>query len=209
MQTVRTRTPLAIRIAVPAVLLAICAWLIADRHDRVVNENRLSAIASQIAGRKVKVHCPGPLRRALEYDTVEGDVKFDADGNPANETHLRKHSCSELDAIAEGERAQQIACLQRSTSCGDEAMGVAHSVDVLTHESIHLSGEANEGLTECRSLQTMAWTATQLGLSYEQGRALALYQYEVDYPAMGDPYHATGCAEGGPLDLNPDDPRFP
>lgn len=206
----RPRTPVQIRVAAAAIVLVTAGWWLADRHDRVTNEHRLAAIASQIAGREVGVHCPGPLARTfLAGHAHDGSVQFDADGKPADETRLQEQPCAELDAIAEGRRADQLACAAHSSSCGDDVLRVAHAVDTITHESFHLAGITYEGLTECRSLQTMAWTAMQLGATEEQGRGLAELQYEVGYPQFPPQYQASGCAEGGPLDLHPQDPRFP
>ena len=184
------------------------AWWLAVRHDRVVNEVRLSAIASEIAGRPVEVLCPGLLRGAGP-DTVGGTVQFDADGNPADSTRLRKAPCLELDALAEGRRAPELACATRSTSCGDDVQAVAWAVDTLAHESFHLRGVMDEGVAECNSLQTLAWTAQRLGATSEQGRALARLHLETSYPQMPAQYRAPGCADGGPLDLRPDDPTWP
>jgi hypothetical protein len=58
-------TPLWLKLTVSVLLLAATAWWVLDRADRVGNEQRLSAIASQIAGRAVKVHCPGPVARVF------------------------------------------------------------------------------------------------------------------------------------------------
>src|SRR6476661_5886486 len=99
------RAPLWVRAIVAAIVIGgPLAWLV-QWHDRVVNEHRLGAIASQIAGRHVTVHCPGVIGRALRYDIVEGTVQFDAQGRPADETKLRAFPCGELDALAEGHRA--------------------------------------------------------------------------------------------------------
>jgi hypothetical protein len=204
----RPRTPLQIRIAVAAIVIVPFGWWIVDRQDRVGNEHRLAAIASQIAGRDVKVDCPGWLA-SIGPDTVAGTVQFDAYGRPSDKTKLRKEPCAELDAIAEGERTRQLQCAERSTSCGDDAQRVAHAIDTITHESFHLRGIANEGETECNALQTMAWTATQLGATEQQGRALAELEYTTAYPGLPEQYHASGCSEGGRLDLHPQDPRFP
>jgi hypothetical protein len=83
------------------------------------------------------------------------------------------------------------------------------AVDVLAHESWHLRGVIDEGVTECRALQSMAWTAQQLGATAEQGRALAKAQYEGAYREMPDAYRDSRCEDGGELDLRPDDERFP
>ncbi len=126
-------------------------------------------------------------------------MRFDADGRPADETKIRKQSCAELDALAEGRRERGLAMRPATLM----------AVDVLAHESWHLQGVIDEAVTECRSLQTMAWTAQQLGASAEQGRAMALAQYEGAYRRMSEPYRSGGCVDGGPLDLRPDDERFP
>jgi hypothetical protein len=210
MRTKRARTPLGIRIAAVAIVVIPLCWSAAGHIDRRGNEHRLAGIASQIAGHEVSVHCPGLIGRALKsYDQVAGDVQFDAEGTPARETHLRARPCAELDALAEGRRGKQLACIERSSSCGDDAQRVAWAVDAITHESFHMRGIADEAVTECYSMQTMGWTATQLGATPEQGRAMAALVYETGYRQMPDMYQSTDCADGGRLDLNPKDPRFP
>ena len=42
-----------------------------------------------------------------------------------------------------------------------------------------------------------------------QGQALARAQFDGMYREMPGRYQAAGCADGGPLDLRPDDARFP
>jgi hypothetical protein len=192
-------TPLWVKLTISALLVTALAWWIADRQDRRGNERRLSAIASQIAGRDVRVECPGPVGRLLGWDIVEGSVRFGPDGAPADETKIRKQSCAELDAIAEGRREGELASRRETLM----------AVDVLAHESWHLSGVIDEAETECRSLQTMAWTAQQLGATAEQGHAMALAQYTGAYREMPEAYRSGACVDGGPLDLRPDDERFP
>jgi hypothetical protein len=185
-------------------------WWVADRRDRVGNEQRLSAIASRIAGRDVRVSCPGPIGRLLGWDIVEGSVRFGADGKPSDETKIRKQSCAELDALAEGRRREELECIGRTAiACGRHGRETVMAVDVLAHESWHLSGVMDEAVTECRSLQTMAWTAQQLGATAAQGRAMALAQYAGAYQEMPERYRDGRCADGGELDLRPDDARFP
>jgi len=206
----RTRTPLWLKGGAAAALLALVAWFGIVWHDTRVNERRLGAIATQIAGRPVAVRCPGPVGRLMGWDIVEGSVRFDADGTPHDETKLRKTSCAELDALAEGRRTQELACTERARiACGRHGRATAMSVDVLAHESWHLRGVMDEGETECRSLQTMAWTAQQLGATAAQGAALARAQLEGGYLDLPERYHDPRCAEGGALDLRPADPAFP
>jgi hypothetical protein len=187
-------TPLWLKLSVSAVLLAAMAWWVLDRADRVGNEARLSAVASRIAGRAVHVHCPGPIGRVFGGEIVEGSVRFDAAGRPANETKLQALSCDELDALAEGRRGQELACTERAgILCGRHGRDLALAVDVVTHESFHLQGIADEAQTECASLQTMASTAQQLGATPEQGAALARGQFNEAYPLMPDVYRSAGC----------------
>jgi hypothetical protein len=203
------RTPVWVKAILVVLGVGIPAWWLADRHDRIANQDRLAAIASEIAGRPVQVRCPGPLWRAIGYEIYEGTVRVDADGNPADDTRLSKGICAELDALAEGRRPAQLACAGRSSSCGDDVQAVANAVDTLTHEAIHLRGIYDEGLTECTSLQTMAGTAQRLGATPEQAQNLARLQFDTGLPLMPERYRAPGCADGEALDLRPDDPVWP
>ena len=83
------------------------------------------------------------------------------------------------------------------------------AVDVITHEAFHLRGIQDEARTECSSLQTMAATAQALGATPAQGAALARGQLAEAYPLMPDQYRSAECADGGELDLRPDDPTLP
>ena len=47
-------------------------------------------------------------------------MRFGADGKPHDETKIRKQSCAELDALAEGRRAKELACTGRD---GDRRAG--------------------------------------------------------------------------------------
>jgi hypothetical protein len=204
-------TPLWLKLAVAAVAVFVLGWWALDRADRVGNERRLSAIASQLAGRAVKVHCPGPLARVLTKDSVvEGEVRFDAQGHAADETKLQATTCSELDALAEGRRAKELACTERAgILCGRHGADLAMAAEVLTHESFHLQGIQDEARTECDGLQLMSATAVQLGATEAQGAALARAQFAENYPLVPEAYRSGKCVDGGAFDLRPDDPRFP
>jgi hypothetical protein len=207
----RAVTPLWVRAAVVTLLVGGPGWLLVQRHDRLVNESRLEAVASEIAGRAVQVRCPGVVGRVFSWDIVEGSVRFDAAGRPANDTQLRATSCAELDALAEGRRNAVLRCVAAPPAAGCEpgAGTLALAVDTLTHEAFHLSGIMDEGQTECRSLQTMARSAQRLGATPEQAQALAAHEYRNGYQMMPVRYRASDCEDGGALDLRPDDPRWP
>jgi hypothetical protein len=194
---VRTRvaTPIWVKALLILAGVGLPTWWLADRHDRTVNQDRLSQVAAAIAGPHVKVRCPGPVARVFgSWDTVEGSVRFDATGSPTDTAKLRKTTCAELDALAEGRRRAELACVERAPlECGQSARTLAAAVDVVTHEAFHLRGLMDEAITECRSLQSMHTTAQRLGASEAQGRGLARLQFAVGFPRMPDRYRLGSC----------------
>ena len=137
-------------------------------------------------------------------------MRVGADGRPADETRLSETTCAELDALAEGRRGKELACIGRTAiACGPRGTEVTLAVDVLAHESFHLRGIIDEAETECRSLQAMAWTAS--GSAPRPSRA-----------ARWRPPSTRACTSGCPRPTGPapvpraarstsapDDPRFP
>jgi hypothetical protein len=210
MRTARPSTPAWFKLALVVVLTGPPGWWLVDRHDRLGNEARLRAVASAIAGREVQVRCPGVVGKVFSWDIVEGSVRFDASGRPADETRLRAFTCAELDALAEGRRAEILACAERAgLACGQPAQDLALAVDVLAHESWHLAGIMDEAITECRAVQTMAWTAQRLGATREQGQALARIHLATGYLRLPPRYRSGACVDGGEFDMRPDDPVWP
>jgi len=207
MRTARPSAPAWVKLALVAVFVGGPGWWLMEHRDRVGNESRLSAIATAIAGRDVHVRCPGVTGRVLSWDIVEGSVRFDETGRPADETRIRAFTCAELDALAEGRRAAALACT--AAECEAAANDVALAVDVLAHESFHLAGVIDEAETECRAVQTLAWTAQRLGATPEQGRSLARRYLESGYPRLPQRYRSGACVDGGGLDLRPRDPVWP
>jgi hypothetical protein len=191
MPTARRATPIWVKLVLVAVLVGGPAWWFAERRDRLDNEARLGEIASAIAGRDVRVRCPGVIGSVLSWDTLEGSVQFDEAGRPADEARLRVFACDELDALAEGRRGAALACAERGSSCGDE---LARAVDVLAHEAWHLAGVADEGVAECRAVRALAWTAERLGATPEQGRALTARYVATGYQQLPDRYRSGTCS---------------
>ena len=64
-------------------------------------------------------------------------------------------------------------------------------------------------MTECRSLQTLAWTAAAARRYRRAGPCDGAAQYTGAYEEMPQAYRSGACVEGGALDLRPDDERFP
>ena len=103
-------------------------------------------------GATVKVRCPGPLGRLFEtWDTVEGSVRFDADGEPADDTQLRDDVVRGARRARRGPRAEPSsrASSARRLRAARARCALAHAVDVVTHEAWHLRGimdEARDGV---------------------------------------------------------------
>jgi hypothetical protein len=172
------------------VVVLASAWWLTDRRDRVGNEGRLGDIASVIAGRPVKVTCPGPVGRVFGWDSVAGSVRFDADGRPGDVAQLRTKPCAELDALAEGRRDELLAC---GAPCMGELLDLTSAVATLVHEAWHLHGIMDEGQTECRAMGSLAWAAGRLGAAPEEAALLARVHRELVYPRLGEVYRSGNC----------------
>jgi hypothetical protein len=177
----QVHTPTWFKSLAAAVPLVLAGWLALGHHDRMVNQERLGRVASEIAGRPVRVRCPGVVGRILSWDTMAGTVAFDASGHPADVTKLRAGPCAELDALAEGRRRHRVT------------LALAMAVGTLAHESFHLRGIADEGLAECGSLQVYVATAERLGAAPDQARALAELNLSEIYPFLPDRYRTPPC----------------
>ena len=91
----------------------------------------------------------------------------------------------------------------------DPTLDQVTAVHIVVHESIHVSGEYGEAVTECTAIQNDARAAELLGATPAQAQALARAYYEQVYPQMHPDYRSPGCVEDGPLDLSPGDGQFP
>ena len=205
------RTPVWAKTLALGVVGLLATWWLVDRHDRVTNQHRLAAIATDIARRPVEVRCPGPVGRIMTpAETTAGAVYTDADGNLPDETKLREPVCEELDALAEGRRGAQLACAARSTSCAEDVRSLAWAVNTLAHEAFHLRGILDEALTECYAMQSLAQTAERLGAAPGQAHGLAVLHWESSPTEKPEQYQVpAGCADGGRHDLRKADPAWP
>jgi hypothetical protein len=205
------RMPAKVKAAVAVAVLILPAMWLVDTVQRVSLQGKLSPIASEIAGRQVGVRCPGWWGRLLSPgDTNAGVVAIDEDGRMAGHTDLRTATCDELAAVIGGGREQQLACVSRSTSCGDDAQATAWAVNTLAHEAVHLRGIQDEAVTECHAVQNLAVAAERLGATPEQARGLALLHLETSPAKKPVQYQLPGgCENGGPLDERPADPAWP
>ena len=181
--------------------LAAATWFVDSRSgwngvggaDRTRAEARFSAEASRIAGHRVTIRCDdagqhvGVVQHADGVAEVGGDLAY-----------LAPDRCFDLYRLAfEGDvRSSQ----------------TARSLAVLAHEAWHLRGVRDEGTTECYALQSGVDLGRRLGLS--ESRARQLMRQELAENALragrGTEYLVPAeCRDGGRLDLDPRDTRFP
>lgn len=80
------------------------------------------------------------------------------------------------------------------------------SLDIFTHESMHIRGELNEALTECEAVQRNYRAAKLLGVPDVTAKRNALDYYNINYQQRGkiggmqSAYYSTQCAPGKAMD---------
>jgi hypothetical protein len=167
-------------------------WAAVPADQRARAEARFSAEAAVIAGHPVRVRCDeGYAFTGAGSDTL--GIAFPRSGL----AYLDPSVCRSLHDLTRG----------------DASDAAAEPLVVLAHEAIHLGGERREGVTECLALQAAVPLAVRLGLDESRARRLMRAELErrlaernVIRAAYALP---AGCHDGGTLDRNPGDPRFP
>jgi hypothetical protein len=184
-------------IAVGLVIAGALAALGFARHEsRMREQGTLAAVASQLAGRKVGVHCPSFLSSLVDTHGEAGRVRFDETGRAADYTDLSPQTCKELRHL---DRVD-FSCVDTAT-CGYREFRAAWAAHTLAHEAFHLRGIQDEGVTECYALQNTAFVAEQLGVPSAHARKLEHWLFVDGYPNEPEEYHSSKCYDGGPLDL--------
>ena len=197
------------RIAVAAGLLAAASVLGCRVHESRATENRLSAIASEIAERPVRVECQGRVGGAVDVSAEAGSVWFDAEGRPGDVAELNRDVCGDLTAFARGHGSGHFACLDGVAPCEFDVLRTLHALQTLAHEAWHLAGNRSEPVAECYALQTVALVAGRLGASRARARAAAGVVARDLYTRMPAAYQSPDCRDGGSLDLHRRSPVWP
>jgi hypothetical protein len=204
---------------IPLVLVVCAAWGW-TAHARAQDRHALEKVAGELAGRPVHVDCQGFFAQLLDIGSNLGEVQFDAEGHPADRTHLVRGVCRSLHRFRTSKSHPQIACLlaidwsrwsfrrDADGDCASRARGKAEAINTLTHEAMHMHGWQDEATAQCYAIQEDAWTVRQLGGSAEEGRAIARFLYALQ-PGMPAEYQASSCGPGGALDLRPQTAGFP
>ena len=187
----------------PALGFAAFAW-----HARAENEFRLSAIASEIAGRPVTVHCQGAAKALVDVSPYAGSVRFDSEGRPADVAQLNKATCGALAEFARGDK-RALDCLTLGFTCNPAVSRAARALHVLAHESWHLRGVRDEAAADCYAFQRTALAAERLGAGLEGARAVARLAMALRSETAPAEYRSASCHPGGALDLDPANPSWP
>lgn len=175
---------------VPALLLGWQEW--GFRAD----QDEFSAIATTIAGRDVRIECQRFTGALLDPTAEAGYVPFNADGSPTDTGRLERDACNDLRDYLHGDKT-------------NPSIEQVVAIQVLTHESYHLSGIASEAETECTALQRFDEVAEWLGASPAQARSAAERYYAEIYPRMPAAYQNSECVDEGEMDVAPGDPTWP
>jgi hypothetical protein len=196
------------------VVLVAGGWAF-EKHSRAGNEQALSGVATQLAGRSVHVRCESFWHSIVGVGGNLGDVPFPG-GRAAGYTHITRHMCDELARFRHTPERPELACLEQvdwsrfqpGDACSQGASDMAEALITLTHESMHMRGWADEAVAQCYAIQEVAFTVEQLGGSNAEGAAVAAYALAMQ-AYMPTDYQSSDCAAGSSLDLHPGTSAFP
>jgi hypothetical protein len=152
----------------------------------------------------VAVRCPSFAASLVDTRGEAGRVQFDDLGRPANHMDLSPQTCKALRHLS----AVDFTCIERG-ECGFKEFNAGWAAHTLAHESFHLRGFQDEGVTECYALQNTSFVAKRLGVPKQQAQDLQAWLYKRGYPNEPTEYHSQQCYAGGPLDLRPQQTQFP
>jgi hypothetical protein len=191
------------RLILLAVAAAGIAWYASGHAQAERRQERLGAIASQIAGHRVAIHCQSLGGELIDVSSEDGKVKFDGEGRPAGHADLKRKICKDLDRFPRDLRLPAFRCVDTGAPCTKRIRDDIWAAHVLAHESWHLAGQQAEDVAECNALQTTAFVAAKLGASATRAQAIAAYAWTTLYPRTPESYRSDDCRSGGKLDLHP------
>jgi hypothetical protein len=179
------------------------AWYASGHADAKRQQQRLGAIASEIAGHRVSIHCQSLGGELIDVSSEDGKVKFDGEGRPAGHADLKRKICKSLARFPRDLATPAFRCVDTGAPCKKRIREDIWAAHVLAHESWHLAGQAAEDVAECNGLQTTAFVAAKLGAGAKRAQAIAEYVWTTLYPHTPESYRSDDCRNGGKLDLHP------
>lgn len=179
------------------VLLAIATvlfgWALAHEVRHQWTQARATALIRELTGYPdAHASCQRFTPDLLDLSQYAGHVSFEQ----PHAAHLRRGTCNTLASWLVSDKT-------------DPTLEQVNALHVLVHEAIHVTGEFNEGTTECIAMQRDAEAAELLGAAPSDARALADAYYQQTFPRMSSEYRSPACVPDGALDLSPGDGRFP
>ena len=176
------------------VLVPRGGWARLGAGDQARTEALLSVEAGRIAGHEASVHCDARGEAVGVVQHADGIAEVGG-----RNAYLTPEICYRLYRLAfkhgEGAFSQ-----------------TARAIAVLAHEAWHLRGASNEGVTNCYAFQSGVALGQQLGLS-EATAARMMRQQLADNATFAEsaPEYLVppACRNGGRLDLDPGNSRFP
>ncbi|MBM2823609.1 MAG: hypothetical protein HW413_2355 [Thermoleophilia bacterium] len=182
-------------------VLALVLWFVESRTgwDSLDGDTRAEAVArfsdeaSRIAEKPVTIRCDesrdyvGLVQHADGVAAVGGDRAY-----------LTPERCHDLYRVA----------FESEVTSSQTARALA----VLAHEAWHLRGVGDEGTTECYALQSGVALGQRLGLSEGTARQMMRQQLAENALRSRGAFEylvPPECRDGGRLDLDPSDKRFP
>jgi hypothetical protein len=173
-------------LAVVLALAVLFAWPTVHRWHF---QHFLSVKATELAdNHRAKVHCN------TMFDTMlDSEMLASGHANPrTGEIGIQKPWCGTLMSyLAHPGRATELEVV---------------SLDIFTHESMHIRGEMNEALTECEAVQRNYRAAKLLGVPDAIAKRNALDYYNTSYQQRGKigglagSYYSDQCAPGKAMD---------
>jgi len=168
------------------VLAAVFAW---PTLHRWYFEHYLSAQATALAdGHRAHMHCNTVLDTMFDPEMLAA-----GHANPrTGKIVIQAPWCDRLSAY-----------LRHPGHASEEELA---SLDMFTHESMHVRGELNEAVTECQAVQRNARAARMLGVAEEVAHRNALdyynilYQRRLEVGGLAGSYYSAECAPGKALD---------
>jgi len=143
------------------VLLAIATvlfgWALAHEVRHQWTQARATALIRELTGYPdAHASCQRFTPDLLDLSQYAGHVSFEQ----PHAAHLRRGTCNTLASWLVSDKT-------------DPTLEQVNALHVLVHEAIHVTGEFNEGTTECIAMQRDAEAAELLGAAPSDARALA------------------------------------
>jgi hypothetical protein len=182
-------TPASLSKPYLAVVLALAALFAWPPVHTFFFERFLSAKATQLAdNHRARVHCNTLFDTMLDTEMLAA-----GHANPqTGKIGIQQPWCSRL-----------MSYLRHPNRA---SLNELRSLDLFTHESMHVRGEYNEALTECEAVQRNYRAAKLLGVADEIAKKNALDYYNIAYQqrakigGMQGAYYSNECAPGKAMD---------